>query len=230
MWELDCEESWVSKNWCFWTVVLEKTLESPLDCMEIQPVHSKGDQPWVFFGRNDAKAETPILWPPYAKSWLIGKDSDAGRDWGRRRSGRQRMRWLDGITNSMDMGLRELQELVMDMEAWCAAIHGVTKCRTQLSDRTNWCIIWSAVYFLCFSYQLLYSSALVLFSSSFLEFSRWFFSFFFFVFILIQLALSLLILLNLYLVLYIPLFFGCFVRGCLTVFQWRPFLLSSHFS
>ena len=89
------------------------------------------------------------------------------------------MRWLDGITNSMDMGLRELQELVMDMEAWCAAIHGVTKCRTQLSDRTNWCIIWSAVYFLCFSYQLLYSSALVLFSSSFLEFSRWFFSFFF---------------------------------------------------
>ena len=73
VWELDCEESWVPKNWCPWTVVLEKTLESPLDCEEIQPVHSKGDQPWVFFGRNDAKAETPVLWPPHAKSWLNWK-------------------------------------------------------------------------------------------------------------------------------------------------------------
>ena len=80
MWEL--EESLALKNWCFWTVVLEKTLESPLDCKEIQPVHPKGDQSWVFFGRNDAKAETPVLWPPHAKSWLIGKDSDGGRDWG----------------------------------------------------------------------------------------------------------------------------------------------------
>ena len=89
MWKLDGEESWAPKNeswapknWCFWTVVLEKTLESPLDCKEIQPVHPKGDQPWVFFGRNDAKAETPVLWPPHVKSWLIGKDFDAGRDWG----------------------------------------------------------------------------------------------------------------------------------------------------
>jgi len=81
MWDLDCEKSWVLKNWCFWTVVLEKTLESPLDC-KIQPVHSKGDQSWVFIGRIDAKAETPILWLPHVKSWLIGKDSDAGRDWG----------------------------------------------------------------------------------------------------------------------------------------------------
>ena len=81
MWELDCEESWALKNWCFWTVVLRKTLESPLDCKEIQPVHSEGDQPWDFFGRNDAKAETPVLWPPHVKSWLIGKDSDARRDW-----------------------------------------------------------------------------------------------------------------------------------------------------
>ena len=87
MWELDCGESWVLKNWYFWTVVLEKTLESPLDCREIQPVHSKGDQPWVFFGRNDAKAETPVLWPLHAKSWLIGKDSDAGRDWGQEEKG-----------------------------------------------------------------------------------------------------------------------------------------------
>ena len=82
IWELDCEESWAPKNWCFWTVVLEKTLESPLDCKEIQPVHSVGDQPWDFFGRNDAEAETLVLWPPHVKSWLIGKDSDAGRDWG----------------------------------------------------------------------------------------------------------------------------------------------------
>ena len=82
MWELDSEVSWTPKNWCFWTVVLEKTLESPLDCKETQPVHSEGDQSWVFFVRNDAKAETPVLWPPHAKSWLIGKDSDSGRDWG----------------------------------------------------------------------------------------------------------------------------------------------------
>ena len=82
MWELDCEESWTRKNWCFWTVVLEKTLENPLDCKEIQSAHSEGDQPWDFFGGNDAKAETPVLWPPHVKSWLIGKDSDAGRDWG----------------------------------------------------------------------------------------------------------------------------------------------------
>ena len=84
---LDCEESWVLKNWCFWTVVLEKTLESPLDCKEIQPVHSEGDQTWDFFGRNDAKAETPVLWPPDVKSWLIGKDSNAGRDWGQEEKG-----------------------------------------------------------------------------------------------------------------------------------------------
>ena len=87
MWELDCEESWAPKNWCFWTVVLEKTFESPLDFKEIQPVHSKGDQPWVFFGRNDAKAETPILWSPLVKSWLSGKDPDAGRDWGQEEKG-----------------------------------------------------------------------------------------------------------------------------------------------
>ena len=87
MWELDCEEGWAPKNWCFSTVVLEKTLESPLDCKEIQPVHSKGGQPWDFFGRNDAKAETLVLWPTHAKSWLIVKDSDAGWDWGREEKG-----------------------------------------------------------------------------------------------------------------------------------------------
>ena len=87
IWDLDCEESWAPKNWCFWTVVFEKTLESPLDCKEIQPVHSKGDQSWVFLGGYDAKAETPVLWPPHAKSWLIGKDSDAGRDLGQLKRG-----------------------------------------------------------------------------------------------------------------------------------------------
>ena len=102
MWELDCEEGWALKNLCFWTVLLEKTLESPLDCKEIQPVHSEGDPPWDFFGRNDAKAETPVLWPPHAKSWLIGKDSDAGRDWGQEEKGTAEdemagwHHWLDG--------------------------------------------------------------------------------------------------------------------------------------
>ena len=87
MWELDCEESWALKNWCFWTVVLEKTLKSPLDCKEIQPVHPKGNQSWVFIGKTHVEAKTPILWPPDAKNWLIGKDSDAGRDWGQEEKG-----------------------------------------------------------------------------------------------------------------------------------------------
>ena len=129
-------KSWVPKNWCFWTVVLEKTLESPLACKEIQPVPFEGDQPWDFLGRNDAKAETPVLWPPHAKSWLIGKDSDAGRDWGQEEKGmiEDEMagshHWLDGYES-------ELREVVMDRETWRAVINGVTKSWTWLSNWTE---------------------------------------------------------------------------------------------
>ena len=122
-------------------MVLEKTLESPLDCKEIQPVHPKADQSWIFIGRTDVEAETPILWLPDVKKWLIWKDLDAGKDWGQKEKVMtkmaERIRCLDGITDSMDMGLGRLRELVMDREAWSAVVHGVTKNQTQLSNWTE---------------------------------------------------------------------------------------------
>ena len=149
MWELDCEESWVLKNWCFWTVVLEKTLESPLDCKEIQPVHPKGDQSWVFFGRIDAKTETPILWPPHAKSWLIGKDSDAERDWGQKKKETaedEMAGWhhqLDGHEFEWTLGVGDGQGGLAICDSW-------GRKDSDMTEQLNWTELnWTEPYSSC---------------------------------------------------------------------------------
>ena len=137
--ELDYKESWLPKNWCFWTVVLEKTLESPLDCKEIQPVHRKGNHSWIFIGRTDADAETPILWPPGVKNWLKGKDPDSGKDWRQEKETTEdemagRDHWLNGLESE------QAPEVVDGREAWRAAVHEVAKSQTRLSNwmELNW--------------------------------------------------------------------------------------------
>ena len=137
MWELDHEVGWGPKNCCFWTVVLEKTLESPLDCKEIQPVHPKGHQSWIYIGRTDAEAETPILWPPYGKSWLIRRDPDAGNIEDRRKRRLLMMRQLDGIINAMQLSLSRLPDIVKERDTWCAVVQGLTKSWTGLSYWTT---------------------------------------------------------------------------------------------
>ena len=141
MWEMDYKKSWALKNWCFWTVVLEKTLESPLDCKEIWPVHPTGNQSWIFIGRAVPEAEAPIFWPP--DEWLywtansVEKTLMLGKIEGKKRRGQHKKRWLDSMTDSMDMNLSKLEETVEDRVAWSAAVHGVTKSQTRLCDWTT---------------------------------------------------------------------------------------------
>ena len=135
LWELDCKEGGVPKNWCLWTAVLEKTPESPVDCKEIKPVDLKGSRCWILNGRTDAEVETPLIWPSDPISWSTGKSLMLGKTEGRRRRGHQRIRWLDGITDAMDINLGKLMEMVRDTEVWRAAVYGVTKSQTQLG---NW--------------------------------------------------------------------------------------------
>ena len=136
MWELDCEESWVLKSWCFWTVLLEKTLESPLDCKEIQPVHPKGDKSWVFTGRTDAEAETLVLWHPHAKSWLIGKDPDAGRDWGQEKGRTEEE--MAGWHHGLDRHEFEWTPRVCDGQGGLACCNSWGWKESDTTEQLNW--------------------------------------------------------------------------------------------
>ena len=139
MWEQD-HKGRAPKNWCFWSVVLVKTLESPLDCKEIQSVHPTENQSWIFIIRTDTEAEAPIFWPPDVNNWLIWKDADAGKDWRQEEKGTTEDEMVDSITDSMDTNLSKLWELAIDREAWGAAVHGITKSWTCLRNWTelNW--------------------------------------------------------------------------------------------
>ena len=150
MWELDHKKGWSLRNWCFQIVVLKKSLDSPLDSMEIKSANPKGNQAWIFIVRTDAEAEAPIPRPPDAKSWLIGKDCYAGKDWGQEK-GVTEDEWLDSITDSMDMTLSKLQEIIKDREAWHATVHGVSKSWKQLSNWTTTRYGWISFILLCIS-------------------------------------------------------------------------------
>ena len=160
--ELDYKESWVLKNWCFWSVVLEKTLESPLDCKEIQPVHPKGDQSWIFIGRTDAKAETPILWPPHAKSWLIGKDSDAGMDWGQEEKGTTEDE-IAGWHHELDGREFECTPGVCDGQGGLECFDSWHRKESDMTEWLNWTelMLFNLHYFRVSSYFLLLISSLI---------------------------------------------------------------------
>ena len=137
MWQLDRKKGWGLMNWCFWTVVLEKTLESPLYCKEIQSVHPKGNRPWIFIGMTDAEAEAPIRWSPDARKWLLGKDPDVGKDWGQKEKEARENKMVGWHHQLSGHEFAQTQEIVKDREAWCASVLGVAKSRTWLSDWTE---------------------------------------------------------------------------------------------